>query len=120
MPDSKSQEQKGPIKFIGIRTNAGCDVWVSEDGRIQRLRPRLDLRRHSPIGFEWGYGGSGPAQLALAILATWSCNDRFALKHYQDFKFRVIGRLCHDAWELSGEDIKRAVAEIQGYRLRQF
>ena len=23
---------------------------------------------HSPIGFEWGYGGSGPADLALNIL----------------------------------------------------
>ena len=25
--------------------------------------------RHSPTGFEWGYGGSGPAELALNILA---------------------------------------------------
>ncbi|HXR05085.1 MAG TPA: DUF6166 domain-containing protein [Verrucomicrobiae bacterium] len=33
------------------------------------LNPRLDLYNHSPTGFEWGYGGSGPAQLALAILA---------------------------------------------------
>ena len=23
---------------------------------------------HSPDGFNWGYGGSGPAQLALAIM----------------------------------------------------
>ena len=23
---------------------------------------------HSPTGFSWGYGGSGPSQLALAIL----------------------------------------------------
>jgi len=28
--------------------------------------PRSDLRNHSPNGFEWGYSGSGPAQLALA------------------------------------------------------
>ena len=83
---------------------------------IERLRPRLDLRRHSPTGFEWGYGGSGPAQLALAILATWSHNDGFALKHYQDFKFRVIGRLPHEAWELTGEDIQRAIAEIHHNR----
>jgi hypothetical protein len=25
--------------------------------------------RNSPTGFGWGYGGSGPAQLALALLA---------------------------------------------------
>ena len=26
---------------------------------------------HSPPGFEFGYGGSGPADLALSILADW-------------------------------------------------
>ena len=28
----------------------------------------LAIARHSPDGFGWGDGGSGPAQLALAIL----------------------------------------------------
>jgi Family of unknown function (DUF6166) len=42
----------------------GYSVSVTVDGR--RLNPRLDLWNHSPTGFEWGYGGSGPAQLALA------------------------------------------------------
>ena len=37
---------------------------VTKDGR--KLNPRLDLFNHSPTGFEWGYGGSGPAQTALA------------------------------------------------------
>jgi hypothetical protein len=32
---------------------------------------RLDLRNHSPTGFEWGYRGSGAAQLSLAILADY-------------------------------------------------
>ena len=45
----------------------GYAVIVTVDGRP--LNPRLDLWNHSPTGFEWGYGGSGPAQLALAILA---------------------------------------------------
>src|SRR5215469_11969326 len=30
---------------------------------------RLELVNHSPSGFDWGPGGSGPAQLALALLA---------------------------------------------------
>ena len=116
MAESKARQMQAAMKFIGIRTDAGCDVWASDDRGIERLRPRLDLRRHSPTGFEWGYGGSGPAQLALAILATWSHNDGFALKHYQDFKFRVIGRLPQEAWELTGEDIQRAIAEIHHNR----
>jgi len=34
----------------------------------KRLDPRNDIRNHSPAGFEWGYCGSGPAQLALALV----------------------------------------------------
>lgn len=55
--------------YIGERLEHGCEVYVLEDGKRRPLSLRLDLRNHSPEGFEWGYGGSGPAQLALAILA---------------------------------------------------
>ena len=48
--------------YQGKRTGYAVDVTV--DGRA--LDPRFDLWNHSPTGFEWGYGGSGPAQLALA------------------------------------------------------
>ena len=57
--------------YTGYREHAaaggshGVAVLVHEPGRDPRpLDPRLDLRRHSPDGFEWGYAGSGPAQLA--------------------------------------------------------
>ncbi len=50
------------------------------------------LRNHSPDGFSWGYGGSGPAQLALAILLELT-NPKFALGHYGDFKWEVIAKL---------------------------
>jgi len=52
---------------------------------------RLDLVQHSPDGFAWGYEGSGPAQLALAILA-FHAGDRIALEYHQDFKRAVIAR----------------------------
>ena len=35
-------------------------------------RPVRHIPVHSPTGFEIGYGGSGPADLALAILADWT------------------------------------------------
>jgi len=41
---------------------------ITVDGK--KLSP-LDSQKvwnHSPDGFSWGYGGSGPAQLALALL----------------------------------------------------
>jgi len=65
-------------RYVGIRE--GHAVTVTVDGR--RLNPRRDLWNHSPSGFEWGYGGSGPAQLALAI--------------YQDFKLALIAALIEN------------------------
>jgi len=35
------------------------------------LRGLAHVEYHSPDGFEWGYGGSGPADLALSILADY-------------------------------------------------
>lgn len=50
------------------------------------------IRNHSPDGFNWGYGGSGPAQLALAICLELYGEER-ARSMYQDFKFKHIGSL---------------------------
>jgi len=50
------------------------------------------VRNHSPDGFNWGYGGSGPAQLALAICIELYGEER-ARKVYQDFKWNYIATL---------------------------
>ena len=50
-------------RYIGRRNGTAADVTV--DG--VPLNPRRDLWNHSPSGFEWGYAGSGPAQLALGV-----------------------------------------------------
>ena len=87
------------------------------------LDPRLDLRNHSPTGFAWGYGGSGPAQLSLAILADFfrgsDEGDDQALALYQEFKFAVIARLPQDQnFELQSEAIDRITAAIFVKQLR--
>ncbi len=69
------------------------------------LNPRLDLWNHSPTGFEWGYGGSGPAQLALALLADHIGDDREAVRLHQDFKQVVVTRLSYRLWELTGSQM---------------
>ncbi|MDI6857213.1 MAG: DUF6166 domain-containing protein [Dehalococcoidia bacterium] len=43
---------------------------VADDGPSDR-RPLTHVPYHSPDGVEWGYAGSGPADLALAILADY-------------------------------------------------
>lgn len=50
---------------------------------------------HSPDGFNWGYGGSGPAQLALALMLLVLPKEK-AIQHYQDFKWEVIAALDRD------------------------
>lgn len=76
---------------------------VYEDGHEEEIPERQDLVNHSPTGFCWGYGGSGPAQAALAILAHYfasvmhsKLSDTKALWYYQGFKSTVISQLPMD------------------------
>ena len=96
-------------RYEGIRQ--GYAVTVTVDGR--RLNPRRDLWNHSPTGFEWGYGGSGPAQLALAILADHCGNDERALNFYQRFKWAVIAELPGRGWTLTSEEIDQVLQKLQ-------
>ena len=65
----------------------------------------LKLKNHSPDGFAWGYGGSGPAQLALAILLRF-CTKEIALSFHQQFKWVVIAALPSGDFELPVEAVK--------------
>ncbi len=88
---------------------------IDEHGKTRQLDLRLDLANHSPTGFCWGYGGSGPAQTALAILADYFGEDRLALAYYQQFKNRVIAHLPMDSdFELMDEQINLALLGIIG------
>lgn len=56
--------------YHGKRIEEGCEVYVTDEaGRSYPLSLHQGIRNHSPTGFNWGYQGSGAAQLALAILA---------------------------------------------------
>jgi hypothetical protein len=82
------------------------------------LSLRLDLWNHSPTGFEFGYGGSGPAQLALAILAD-CCGDEAALVYHQAFKWAVIARLPGPGGSLTGTFVRDVLARLQADRAAQ-
>jgi hypothetical protein len=92
--------------FLGVGTGQH-DGWVEHTAlgvtvNGQPLDPRLDLANKSPTGFECGYGGSGPHQLALAILADFLHDDAKALSLMHEFTVDVIARLPRDReWQLS-------------------
>ena len=96
------------MEFLPMQMNDenGVILERTEDGRIRTNVPWL-VRDHSPTGFNWGYAGSGPADLALNILEavlrqtgykgakmTIQWNDdtcfRAAYAMHQKFKFEFI------------------------------
>lgn len=102
-------------RYEGYRQ--GYAVIVTINGRPLNLR--LDLYNHSPSGFEWGYCGSGPAQLALALLADHLGNDEQAFNLYQRFKWAVTVELPRKCWTLTSLDIDQLLknvleAELEG------
>ena len=86
-------------------------VLVTVNGRP--LDSRLDLWNHSETGFEWGYGGSGPAQLALALLADHLSDDDEAVRLHQGFKFAVVAKLPHAGWTLASVQIAEALYSLR-------
>jgi hypothetical protein len=89
----------------------GEEVEVTVDG--EPLDYRYDLLSASPSGFEWGYGGSGPAQLAIAILAH-AYDDAVAGDLYQRFKDEVVSHLPEEGWILTETDLDEWRREVIG------
>lgn len=54
----------------------------------------------------------GPGQIAIALISD-AVGDEMAKKHYQEFQYRVLSRLEGKAWELSQEDIRQEVMDIE-------
>lgn len=112
----------GKLRVWGSRHGDSDVVIVSLDmgDGAQPPLARLDLadslqhREHSPDGFSWGYGGSGPSQLAFAILLETKGLE-FAETHYMDFKFATVANIPRewDAWKLV-VDLDRWILEPEG------
>lgn len=69
------------------------------DNQFLNPKDSQKICNHSPDGFSWGYAGSGPAQLALAIMLYYFAQTggrdgkdgiTLALELYQDFKRDII------------------------------
>ena len=104
------------VEYVGFRVDGRAIVLnLSEHRRLFSDRS-LDVVNHSPSGFEWGYAGSGPAQLACGLLLDYYDDESFVREHYIAFRNRVISQLECDGpaacWHLTGEEIDAAMATI--------
>lgn len=109
--------------YVGTRKGGEAQVKVYgvEDRQPIMGYQLPHIALHSPDGFEWGYGGSGPADLALAILADyfeepadlvlaaarsmWAPRSKAVALH-QDFKAYVVAHLAGPAWKIPVEQIE--------------
>ena len=89
---------KGMFKNGGA---GGQTIVVQNNGDEYLLK---HIERHSPDGFNWGYGGSGPADTALSILT--DCLGKVqANQLYQLFKWEFVAGWGHK-FSISEAEIK--------------
>ena len=119
--------------YIGARTKLGVVVEVKIYDHKNKAR-RRNLRHipcHSPDGFEMGYEGSGPADLALAILvdyfgerppqdgyknlrfSQWTVKSK-AWRLHQPFKRAFVAKFG-DKWTLYGMQIQTWLKEQEAH-----
>lgn len=94
------------ITYFGIKPD--CLIKIRHfNGNITYLEHRIV--RHSQTGFQWGYGGAGPADLALNILLDYCIRTHrkkeIAERFYQDFKWDFLAK-ADDKLKIEGNKIE--------------
>jgi len=87
--------------------SATREVFIN--GKLLSPERSQKVWNHSPDNFNWGYSGSGPAQLALAILLEFT-DQVTVIRLYQEFKSDVIAGLKGN-FELPTEVVERWIKE---------
>lgn len=126
IPITPEQLRKAGQAYVGWRSPEGTQVWVVGPEPDQ-AHPLSHVTHHSPTGMEWGYGGSGPADLSLSILSHClrgmltqlygdanqapesSRNEAFqaALDLHQQFKWHRIAPLKADRWVMPAASVRQ-------------
>jgi hypothetical protein len=103
--------------YFGRRNRTGTGrnlVMVSVAGATSRMigiKESQKVFNHSE-DYDWGYGGSGPSQTALAILLDYLPKPEEALKLHQDFKWHFVSG-WDDNWQITGKEIDAWILETK-------
>lgn len=92
--------------YRGYRYQEAGSLVVTRDGASLSPTPSQKLWNHSPDGFQWGYGGSGPAQLALALLLDATGDSELSVRQHQHFKREFVAR-WGEKWEITTDEINK-------------
>ena len=94
-------------RFRGRKTPVGCIVELDNEGYITQLSPEKSLQivNHNPDDFQWGHWGSGPAQLAAAILYEVTEDLNRSRQYYQFFKHDHVGKWHGDTFTISETEV---------------
>jgi hypothetical protein len=99
---------------------AGVTCWRAPDGTANSSIPRRHVH-YAPTGFDWGFGGSGAADLALNVLAPFlplapeatgvalrdgSTVSEAAWALHQEFKYDLIATLPRSGGHITAETIR--------------
>lgn len=84
-------------------------IWIN--GSELYPQKSQGIINHSPDGWNYGYGGSGPSQLALGILLEFT-DIETAKKLYQTFKSRYIATLPQRDFEVE-MDIDKIISDLK-------
>lgn len=103
--------------YVGTLSRDGIGGQYVEVVTIENdveTRHRLShVVRHSPDGFNWGYGGSGPSDLALSI--AYDClSKEDAERYYMHVKARFVAP-AGPKLRIDADDV---VAWIEGLKTR--
>jgi len=96
--------------YCGYRYQEAGPLVVAKDGEPLSPLPSQKVFNHSPDGFQWGYGGSGPAQLSLALLLDVTGDPALSVRLHQTFKHQFVAA-WGEKWKIWSDDIETWVEE---------
>jgi len=109
-------------KYEGYKPTGQPNAFeVQRNGSQFGTERSLYVMNHSPTGFSWGYLGSGPAQLGLALLLDIGLGNQRAVGLHNLFTQQVIAEWdINGEWAITTEEICKWVANNEnGKRLDQ-
>lgn len=99
----------GLKRYVLVRHGLDCRPTCTVEWADSRYRLRW-LTHHSPTGIEWGYGGSGPSDLARSIVGDLLGTVNPDPAVYQRVKWDLIAGMPPEGGVITEEQLLNSIA----------